>query len=58
MDTFFENLKEYIYFLSIPKMSIVDLLEILLIAFAIYRRTKRTGIGLWRMNTPDCVKNI
>ena len=45
MDTFFENLKEYIYFLSIPKMSIVDLLEILLIAFAIY------SIILWVKNT-------
>lgn len=45
MGTFFEDLKEYIYFLSIPKMTIIDLLEILLIAFAIY------SIILWVKNT-------
>lgn len=45
MGTFFEDLKEYIYFLSIPKMTIVDLLEIAIIAFAIY------SIILWVKNT-------
>lgn len=45
MGTFFEDLKEYIYFLSIPKMTIVDLLEIVIIAFAIY------NIILWVKNT-------
>ncbi|MCI9079056.1 MAG: diadenylate cyclase CdaA [Lachnospiraceae bacterium] len=45
MGTFFEDLKEYIYFLSIPKMTIVDLLEIVIIAFAIY------SIILWVKNT-------
>lgn len=45
MGTFFEDLKEYIYFLSIPKMTIIDLLEILIIAFAIY------SIILWVKNT-------
>lgn len=45
MSTFFEDLKEYIYFLSIPKMTIIDLLEILIIAFAIY------SIILWVKNT-------
>ena len=45
MGTFFDDLKEYIYFLSIPKMTIVDLLEIVIIAFAIY------SIILWVKNT-------
>ncbi|MCX4326916.1 MAG: diadenylate cyclase CdaA [Lachnospiraceae bacterium] len=45
MGTFFEDLKEYIYFLSIPKMTLVDLLEILIFAFAIY------SIILWVKNT-------
>ena len=45
MGTFFEDLKEYIYFLSIPKMTVVDLLEIVIIAFAIY------SIILWVKNT-------
>ncbi|MFG6394365.1 MAG: diadenylate cyclase CdaA [Lachnospiraceae bacterium] len=45
MGTFFEDLKEYIYFLSIPKMTIIDLLEILILAFAIY------SIILWVKST-------
>ncbi len=45
MGTFLEDFKEYIYFLSIPKMTIVDLLEIVIIAFAIY------SIILWVKNT-------
>lgn len=45
MGTFFEDLKEYIYFLSIPKMTIIDLLEILIIAFAIY------SVILWVKST-------
>lgn len=45
MDSILGQLKEYIYFLSLPKMNIVDLLEILIIAFVIY------SVILWVKNT-------
>lgn len=45
MNTIIEDFKEYMYFLSIPKMNIIDLLEMLILAFAIY------NIILWVKNT-------
>lgn len=39
METIISSLKKYIYVLSFPKVTIVDILEILIIAFAIYHIT-------------------
>ncbi len=45
MDEFIDNLDENLYFLSIPKVGLVDLLEMFILAFAIYH------IILWVKST-------
>ncbi len=45
METIITDLADYIYFLSFPKMTVIDLLEILILAFAIYH------VIIWIKNT-------
>ena len=48
MDIVMKSLKNAIYFLSLPKMTLIDVLEIIIIAFALY------NIILWVQKTRAC----
>ena len=45
METIISKLKDYAYYLSLPKVTLTDLLEIFIIAFVIYHTI------LWVKNT-------
>ena len=47
MDSVIAFLKKYISVLSFPKLTVVDVLEILIIAFVLYLGFEKHVLGLW-----------
>ena len=45
MRKFIDDIVEYIYFLSLPKLTLIDIFEVIIIAFVIY------NVILWVKNT-------